>query len=70
MATINCRAAADCQFTVSEKEVECWSEPEVALTVMVYVADCGGNETPPEFPPPHPLNKLNPIALTAISTAN
>jgi len=27
------------QFTVSEKVVECDSEPDVAFTVMVYVVD-------------------------------
>ena len=55
---------------MSENGVECWSEPEVALTVMVYVADCGADEAPPEFPLPHPLSMLNPITLTASSTAN
>jgi hypothetical protein len=34
---------------------------------MVYVSDCGTDETPPEFPLPHPLSKLNPITPTTIS---
>ena len=52
---------------MSENEVECASEPEVALTVMVYVADCGGDEPPPEFSPLHPLRPPNVIAQTTIS---
>ena len=65
---ICCRAAGRLrQFTVSENVVECCSEPDVALTVMVYVADCGGGEPPPELPPPHPLRTPNAITQTTIS---
>ena len=61
--------SSECQFTVSENGVECCNEPEVALSVMVYVADCGADETP-GFTLPHPLSKLSPIPPTMISTAN
>jgi hypothetical protein len=59
---------------VSKKEVECCRDPDVAFTVMVYVADCVPPPPPPppevDPPPPQLLSKPRPPTLITSSNSS
>lgn len=48
----------------------CWSNPAPAVIVTVELTGCGVVPPPEGDPPPHPFNRLTPIALKTSSKNN
>lgn len=57
--------------TVSESVVDCWIEPDVAVTVIVEVTGVTPPPPPPPVPPPpQPESRAKPPAAIAISSTS